>query len=108
MNDLYFLIRSFAAWTRVNCASKTFEHVLKISPNNNCMGVNAEFSKFAWQGGKTVTMPFGDVAISAIPSAPKCSPTGSLSVTKWRRRYTNLFLFSKLNLVSQTQRPLQQ
>ena len=37
----------FMAWTRVNCASKTYEDDPKTSPNNNCMGVSTKFSNFA-------------------------------------------------------------
>ena len=43
-----------------------------------------------------MTMRFRDVIISVIMSAPKCSQTGSLSVTKKRRQNTGLFLISKL------------
>ena len=37
---------SFAAGTEVKCGSKIFQDELKTNPNNSCMGVNAEFSKF--------------------------------------------------------------
>ena len=40
---LVYSATSFAAWTRVYCVSKTFEDDLKTNPNNNCMGVSAEF-----------------------------------------------------------------
>ena len=63
---LAFYTTSFAAGSRVNSASKNFEDDLKISPNSNCMGVNAGFSKFARGRSKTVMMPFGDVIIRVI------------------------------------------
>ena len=43
-----------------------------------------------------MTMRFGDVIISVIMSAPKCSQTGSLLVIVRRRQNTWLFLFDKL------------
>ena len=44
---LVFSATSFAACTRVNCTSRTFEEDVKMSPNNNGMVVSAEFLKFA-------------------------------------------------------------
>ena len=44
---LVYFATFFAARIRVNCASKIFEDDLKISPNSNCEGVSAEFSKFS-------------------------------------------------------------
>ena len=38
---------SSAAGSRVNSASKTLEVDLKISSNNNCMGVSARFSNLS-------------------------------------------------------------
>ena len=53
------------------CA-KIFKDELKTSPNNNCMGLKAVFKISAGErGGKAVTMPFGDVIIRVITSAPK-------------------------------------
>ena len=43
-----------------------------------------------------MTMRFGDVIISVIMSAPKCSQTGSLLVIVRRWRNTSQFLFNKL------------
>ena len=43
-----------------------------------------------------MTLRFGDVIISLIMSAPKCSQTGSLLVVVWRLQNTWLFLFDKL------------
>ena len=95
---LFCSATSFAAWTRVNCASKIFEDDPKTSPNNNCMDVSAEFSKFArGRRGKTVTMRFGNVITSVIMSALTRSQTGRLSVTKMRRQNAALFLFNKIN-----------
>ena len=47
---LVYFATSFAAWTQVNCSSKAIEDDPKTSPNNNCVGVGAEFSKFAGEG----------------------------------------------------------
>ena len=63
---LAYYATSSAAGSRVNSASKTFEDDLKISPNSNCMGVSAEFSKFARGRSKTVMMRFDDVIIKVI------------------------------------------
>ena len=40
--------------TEVSCVSKIFKDGLKTSPNNNSMGVSAEFSKFpeVWEEKK--------------------------------------------------------
>ena len=40
----------FAAWTLVNCLSKTFTDDPKNNPNNNCVGVRAEFLKLVGEG----------------------------------------------------------
>ena len=63
---LAYYATSSAAGSRVNSASKTFEDDIKISPNSNCMGVSAEFSKLAWRRSKTMMMRFSDVMIRAI------------------------------------------
>ena len=47
---LVYSAMSFATWTLVNCTSKTFENDLKINPNNNGIGVIAEFLKFLGEG----------------------------------------------------------
>ena len=46
---LVYFAESFAAGTVINCATKIFENDVKASPNNNCMSVTAEFSKFSWR-----------------------------------------------------------
>ena len=92
---LVYSATSFAAWTRVYCVSKTFEDDLKTNPNNNCK--RRVFIICGERRGKTVTMRFGNVIVGMIMSALKRSQTGSLSVTKRRRRNTALFLFSKIN-----------
>ena len=43
---LIYSVTSFAARTGVDCALKIFKDNLKTSPNNNSLGVSAEFSKF--------------------------------------------------------------
>ena len=43
---LVYSVTSFAARTGVDCALKIFKDNLKTSPNNNSIGVSAEFSKF--------------------------------------------------------------
>ena len=77
--------------------AKFFKDDLKISSNHNCMGVNAEFSKFlGGRKGKTVRLRFGDVIIYVIMSGFKSSQTSSLPVTNWQQQNTWLFLFDKL------------
>ena len=63
---LVYYATFFAVGTRVNSASKIFEDDLEISPNSSCIGVSAEFSKFARARSKTVMMRFGDVMIGVI------------------------------------------
>ena len=57
--------------TRVNCASRTSQNDLKTSPSSNCIGVSAEFSKFAGKRFKTVMLRLGEVIIGVIISAQK-------------------------------------
>ena len=79
--------------------SKIFENDLKTRPNRSCMGICAKFSKFAGEEKRQNR----DVIICLIISALKSSQTSSLPVTnsQWQN------LFDKLNLVTQTVRPLQ-
>ena len=53
---LVYSVTSFAARTGVNCAIKIFKDNLKISLNNNCIGVSAEFSKFLGDRKRVVVL----------------------------------------------------
>ena len=83
--------------------SKVFRDGLKTSPNNNSMGVSAEFSKFpvGWREKKqNMTLRLGDLIICLIMSAlKKFTNKHSLSVINRPLQNIWLVLFRELNVV---------
>ena len=61
---LVYFTMTFAAGTRVSCASTIFEDDFKTIPNNNYVGICIEFSKFFFGGVEAeearLTMCYGD------------------------------------------------